>query len=79
MRHIKHEKECFSRIKTPRSRIREQGQADLYFDPINLEFQDTLWTDLSDWDCFLKPSSYPDFRDEKSNESEVWILDCLKF
>lgn len=48
MRHIKHEKECFSRIKTPRSRIREQGQADLYFDPINLEFQDTLWTDLSD-------------------------------
>lgn len=35
MRHIKHEKECFSRIKTPRSRMGEQGQVDLYFHPIN--------------------------------------------
>ena len=57
----------------------EQGQVDLYFHPINLEFQDTLRTDSSDWDFFSKPTSYPDFRDKKSNESEVWVLDCLKF
>ena len=29
-------------IKTLRSRMREQGQVDLYFHPINLEFQNTL-------------------------------------
>ena len=29
-------------IKTLRSRMGEQGQVDLYFHPINLEFQNTL-------------------------------------
>ena len=36
-------------IKTTRTKLEEQGQVDLYFHPlINLEFQDTLWTDSSD-------------------------------
>lgn len=35
-------------IKTLRSRMGEQGQVGLYFRPINLEFQDTLWTDSRD-------------------------------